>query len=562
MFQFEATRHLNANYCRKSYLLPSRRARLPENFDPPESPPILHSPFSPLSPACHLYPDGLVDIRWLKKHQELIPSVFVYLYSLTTDPTLSTLHDNKIKTDIGGIRNALLQSGYKSRLAVIILVDQTSPSAEGVQERLDNIRKGAGLDPKSFFSIPTHSSQEDLERTSDNALVTIYGQALEYYRDLGRHARKKRGRGVVPQPTVPPTSGTSQTLSLFGWNVRYDFKSAIFAEYRQEMDVALRSYEQAYETLLSAEILEVIPSWSPRWNEARLLSDIIAIRCIRCLLWNEQYTAAVRRWQSHRERIADFLDRRGRGTNNYGWKAWEARWAIVMADLVEKMGVNKIAASNSLLFLPPEKLVMGERLQPWELLHHTGYWYRSAARHTFARRHLARLIPEDDRRPPSMSPASQVASKAFTYDTYMCPEPYEELPVIGNSGVNHSQLILKYLTAAESRFTERGQRRLAAELSMECAREYASVKDWQGVLQLLRPLWEDGSLRAEGWLDIIEDLAWTLRAAAAYTAQADVVVPIDWVLLNKSKSQACKKPWLHCCTKSTGRIYSTSKLAL
>ncbi len=29
----------------------------------------------------------------------------------------------------------------------------------------------------------------------------------------------------------------------------------------------------------------------------------------------------------------------------------------------------------------------------------------------------------------SDSPASQVASKAFTYDTYMCPDPHEEYPL-------------------------------------------------------------------------------------------------------------------------------------
>lgn len=459
-----------------------------------------------------------------------MPSVFLCLYSLTADPTLATLHDNKIKTDIGVIRNAIAQSGCKSRVAVIILVNNSS----GVQERLENIRRGSGLDPKSFFAAPTDASPDELGRILDNALTTVYTQAIEYYRDRSRHVRKKRGRGAAPQPTVPPTTGTSQTLSLAGWHVRYDFKSAIWAEYRQEMDTALRFFEQAYGNLFSSEVMEIIPSWSPRWNQARLLADVIAVRCIRCLLWNNQNTAAVRRWQSHRERIADLVDRLGHGTGNYGWEAWEARWSVVMANLIEKADIPDFDHSAITIYLPPEKNAMADRLQPWELLHHPGYWYRLAARHTIARRKYAYSMPEDDRRSPSQSPASKLASKAFTYDNYMCPEPYEELP-LARSGVNHSQMVLDYLLSAQSYFIKKRQQRLAAEVSLECAKELATVKDWDHVVKILRPFWDEMSFRRDGWPEITEDMCWVLRAAAVETAQADLVVSIDWELLNKRK---------------------------
>ncbi|KUI69571.1 Trafficking protein particle complex subunit 11 [Cytospora mali] len=512
----------------RTYLLPPKLARLPEDVDIPPSQAVLHSPFSPLSPTSSLYPDGLIDHRWLKKHEELVPSVFVCLYSLTAEPTLATLHDNKIKTDIGVLRNSIAQSGCKSRLAVVMLVDNSS----GVQERLENIRRGSGLDPKSFFTAPADASPEELSRILDNALTTIYAQAIEYYRDLGRHARKKRGRGVAPQPTAPPTSGTSQTLSLAGWNIRYDFKSAIFAEYRQEMDTALRSFEQAYENLLSSEVMEIIPSWSPRWNQARFLADIIAVRCIRCLLWHDQYTAAVRRWESHRERIGDFVDRQGHGTNNYGWEAWEARWSVVMANLIEKADIPDFDHSAISIYLPSEKNAQAERIQPWELLHHPGYWYRLAARHTSARRKFAYLMPKDDRRSPSESPASRLAAKAFNYDTYMCPDPYDELPLT-RMGVNHSQMILNYLLSAQSYFIKKRQQRLAAEVSLECAKELATAKDWGNVVKILRPFWDEMSFRRDGWPEITEDMCWVLRAAAVETAQADLVVSIDWELLNR-----------------------------
>lgn len=504
-------------------------------MESPQSPVVLHSPFSPLSPASPLYPDGLIDPRWLRKHQELVPSVLLCFYALTSDSTQSTLRDNRIKSDINGIKNALAQSGYKTRLAVVVLGAQKRSSVDGVQDRLENIRKVCGIDPKSFFFVPAQETQDELERIAENMLTTVYAQATEYYRDLGRHARKKRGRAVAPQPTVPPTSGTSRVLSLQDWNVRYDFKSAIFAEYRQEMDAAYRSFEQAYENLLSSEVVELIPSWSPRWNEARLLADIIAIRSLRCLLWNGQTTAAVRRWQLHRDRISDLVDTRGSGTSNYGWEAWEARWATVMANLLESVKLPDLDPMTLAPYAQPEKAAMGDRLRPWDMLHHPGYWYHIAATHLRRRRSFALAIPEDERSPPSSSPASKAASKAFTYDTYMCPEPHEEFPLPGLKGVNHFELIVDCLMKARSEFQKRQQLRMAAELLLECGREYTAVEDWQSVVSLLEPLWRDMSFRTEGWLDIAEDLSWSLRTAASHVGQADLVLTTDWELLNRSE---------------------------
>lgn len=501
---------------------------------------MLHSPYSPLSPTSPLYPDGLIDTQWIRKHQDLVPSLLLCFYTLSSDRTLATLCDNQIKTDVNNIRALLSQSGYKTRLAVALLSDQMTPSVDGLQERLETIRKGCGLDAKALFLVPPSDSQEGLERVAENMLTTLYTVSIEYYRDLGRHCRKKRSRGVAPQPTVPPTFGTSQTLSLAGWNVRYDFKSAIFAEYRLEVDVALRSYEQAYENLLSSELMELIPSWSPRWNEARFLADVITVRCLRCLLWNGQHSAAARRWQLHRERIADFVDRRGRGTNNYGWEAWEARWAIVMADLIEKADIHELGPSTLRLYLPPEKSVMGERLQPWELLHHTGYWYRLAAKHLQARRSYALSIPRDDRRSPSASPASLVAKAALTYDTYMCPDPYEEYP-LDRAGVDHGQMIVSRLMRARSDFLKRRQIRFAAEVSLDCAKELALAKDWQNIVELLRPLWKDLPFRTEGWIAIVDEVNWSLRAAAAAVGDAELVLAIDWELLSRSMSSYCAR---------------------
>ncbi|KAI2636717.1 Gryzun, putative trafficking through golgi-domain-containing protein [Xylaria nigripes] len=536
----------------REFLLPPRRARPPSDLDAPSSHLTLHSPFSPLSPGSTLYPDGLIDTRWLQKHQELLPSVCLCFYNLTSDPTLSTLHDNHLKTDINTIKNVISQSGYKTRLVVVILSDQSPSTVSQFQERLEHIRRSTGLDPKaSLFVLPTRRTEPELETAVDSVLTAVYDQAIDYYRDLGRHIRKKKGRGIAPQPTIPPTSGTSHTLSLQGWNVRYDFKFAVFAEFRQELDVALRSYEQAYDTLLGTDVLETIPAWNPRFNDARLLADILAVRVLKCLLMSGQSTAAVRRWQSHTDRICDIIDRKGRGTQNYGWKAWQARWCTVMANLIEKVKYPELEPSSASTFRPPEKNLSAERLQPWELLHHSGYWYRAAARHLLDRRKLAQLIPEEDRKPPDASAQAGLSRKAYSYDTYMSPEPHEEYPLEG-SGVNHAQLIFDQLTLARVEFQKRQQKRASIELALNSCKELENMGRWQPLLELLAPLWRDMSFRSEGWWNIAEAVSWTLRNAAVEAGHKELIVAIDWELMNSIFSR--RPGWHYDITKSLNGI--------
>ncbi|KAH6678509.1 Gryzun, putative trafficking through golgi-domain-containing protein [Halenospora varia] len=536
----------------RDYFLPTRNA-VPASSSTPMSPtakPILHSPLSPLSPGSSLFPDGLLDPKWVEKHQEHVPSAFVSFYTFTSDPNLATKNDNQLKTDISNIKSILSRSGYRTRLVVVLLSEKSIVQSPEIEERLSNIRKNTNLDSKtSLFFLPPNSSAVELQAFVESITSTIYPLCIEYYRDLSKHSRRKRNRGIVPPPTAPPTLGTSQTLSSQGWNVRYDFKLGVFAEFRQEMDAAVRSYESGYEGLLGPDVLEAISSWSPRWNEARLLADVFAFRILRCLLWNGNTTAAVRRWQSHRERILDFIDRRGKGSSTYGWEAWEARWATLMAEMVLKVAITDFNPETNSVYLSPEKAIaIGERTQPWELLHHPGYWYHAASKHLIARRNLALAIPEEDRSPPGSSPASAIASKAFTYDTYLCPEPHQENPLPGFHGVNHSELIIDCLSKAIKEFEVRKQSRLVQELQLIAAKEFMKQELWEDAIRVLRPLWQKMSYRHEGWWNAVEEIGWALRNAALHFGDGGSVLAVDWELMNKNFTNHPK--WHYDITKS------------
>lgn len=496
---------------------------------------MLHSALSPLSPGSSVYPDGFIDSRWIEKHQDRVPSAFVSFYNFTSDAKLSTLQDNQLKTDINNTKKVLAESGYKSRLVVALLSEKSIVGSSDIEERLSNIRKATGLDAKtSLFFLPPQSSHVELKAFVDTILSITYPLSIEYYRDLSKHSRRKRNRGIVPPPTSSPNSGVSKILTSQGWNVRYDFKLGVFAEFRQEMDAALRSYESGYGLLLGPDVLEAVANWSPRWNEGRLLADIFAIRILRCHLWAGNTTIAVRWWQQHRERMRDFLDRRGKGSSTYGWQAWEARWATVMGEIITKVSFPEF--SGSATYLPADKTIStGDRIQPWEYLHHPGYWYRTASKHITMRHSLAKSIPDEDRLPPGLSPASQTAGKSNMYDTFLCPEPHEESPLPPAQGVNHSQLFIDMLLRAVDEFKQRKQIRAMQELQLRIAQENIKQEAWDDALKVLRLLWRTTTFRKEGWFDAVEEISWALRKVAAQVGDGISILSVDWEMMDRRK---------------------------
>lgn len=538
----------------QGFTLPSHKAKPPSSMPSPDAgeaiprraslTPVLHSPLSPLTPESPTFPDGIMTHFWFSKHQWLLPSTLISFFNFSVNPNCSTLQDNKLKTEINALRTSITASGYKIRF-VVVLVCEDDDDESASMDRVANIRRGTSMDSKSLFFLPAHLSTLEIQAFVGTILASIQPSCLEYYRNLSKHARRKRNRGTVPPPTAPPTYGTSQTLSAQGWNVRYETKLGFFAECRQEMDAAGRNYEAAYEFLLDGDVFESIANWSPCFNEARLLADVLAMRILRCLLWTGQTTSAVQSWSNHRARIQDLIDRKGKGSRTYGWEAWEARWSTVMAELIEKVDVpifhvpeqlNSDAASSAeipdVYAIPEKAFSADERLTPWDLLHHEGYWLRRAAQRTRARRKLALAIPKEDRNSPGTSPASQIASKTHLYDNYLCPEPHEEYGLPGHASFDHSALLVQTFRKAAGYFSKRQQRRAVERMEFEMGREYMRSGRWEEAMVLLKPLWQKLSWRKEGWWKLIEEVSWAVRACARHLADGETLVAVEWELLS------------------------------
>lgn len=444
--------------------------------------------------------------------------------------------DGRLKSDINVTRSAIQVSGFKTRLVVVLISDQSILHAPDLEDRLGSIRRSTSLDPKSLIFMPPMSSQAEIGTFVKEVMTSLQPFCIEYYRDLTKHARRKKARGGPP-PSNTAGGGASHSISTSGWNVRYEIKLGVFAEFRQEQDVAERHYAAALEELFSTEggVLETTANWSPRFDEARALSDSIALRILRCQLWTGQTTGAVRSWQNYKVRMRTLIDRKGKGSNTYGWLAWEARWASIMSQLIQLADVPALGTSSqsgepfSAVYVPPGNTTASEdRIHPWNLLHHSGYWLRLFAKGVRARFELAKAIPEEDRIPPGQSPASMVASRWKIYDNYLVLDPHEE------ASWDHPQEIKQVCTRAAEEFEARQQLRMSEQLKFELAEDLVRVGRWSEASELLLSLWENSKWRQDGWttpFGRLSRLLFDCLNRSKDSARAEIMPIIAWEML-------------------------------
>lgn len=467
----------------------------------------LHSPLSPLSPGSPLYPDGVFTPLWLSKHQQHVPSLLIAFFDVFAGEDAA--RNQQIQGDINAIRSALSSSGYRTRFGVVLMSDKSILHAPELEDRLSTIRRATALDSKSLFFMPPMSSQAEIATFVQSMLATLQPLILDYYRDHSKHSRRKKARRLSAQSTSSPIEGGAHMLPTSGWNARYEVKLGIFAEFRQEMDVAERHYSTAIAELFSSEgVLETIPSWSPKWQVAQSLCDAVATRVLRCQLWTGLITRSVVSWVNYKARMKDLIDRRGKGSQSRGWDAWEARWAEIMAEMLQSPNLaglqpsikqkteDSVELAIPLMYASVDKaLVVTERLPPFHFLHHRGYWLRLAIYSVRARLNKALASPEEHRTPISQSPISTIAHRAKIYDTSHVSEPGQEFPLAVTHGCDQLADLSRLTEQAVKEFIARSQSRAAGRLKIQLAQDLTEQQQYPEAARILIPLWEDTTWR-------------------------------------------------------------------
>jgi hypothetical protein len=257
-------------------------------------------------------------------------------------------------------------------------------------------------------------------------------------------------------------------------------------------------------------------------------------------------SGAAESWYNYKERTRDLIDRRGKGTDNsYGWEAWEARWAKMMAQLIEMADLPVFKPvdlsdpddqTGPTIYAPAEKMYSTlDRMMPFHLLHHPGYWWRLACKHLMARKRNAEAIPQEDRTLPSETTAAQLASRTRTYDTYMVPQPHEEAPLSGHGTYDYLLDLQSQTERVESIMSNRGQLRAVHQVKIDLAREFYKAKRYEEVLQTLQPVWDNMIWRREKWFDLAVEVLDLIYNSAEKTSNTKLQAESSWELAYQRK---------------------------
>ncbi|CAK9782300.1 hypothetical protein CC85DRAFT_114458 [Cutaneotrichosporon oleaginosum] len=295
-----------------------------------------HSPLSPLTPASPLHPDGLIAPVWVRKHTELLPSVFVLFLRLYEpgpgeDVERQREADEATVREIADRRRRLGERGI--RLTVVLLASAATLEAEGLDARLSAIRRASQLSAKASLFVLTPVRASELPDFVRNLFDALREPALEYYAAHGKRVRRKRGRGARPRSNSV-AGRSSAPLSQQGWTIRYDFKAGWFAEVRGELDLARRHYEDCWNELARMfASTSALPPRTKRWAEAKVLADCLAVRICKLQLYEGARVLVP--FYVHVRRFADLSRGWGIGEDTFEFWSWLARQYRIFGEVLE-----------------------------------------------------------------------------------------------------------------------------------------------------------------------------------------------------------------------------------
>ncbi|CAO1615908.1 unnamed protein product [Jaminaea pallidilutea] len=365
------------------------------------------SPLSPLHPSSPLFPDGLIAPIWVRKHRELVPSVFVAFYTLAeafvpakhgegvsntsesingdSDIPAEKQGDTSGKSDrralsgqelkarddelvnvITDRRRSLIERGIK--LTVVLLTSRDMLESQQLEARLSYIRRSSGLDSKASLFVLTPVKAEELTDFVTSLQGALYDHALDYYREHARRVKRKRTRypptPAVVQPILQAVATARQgsrgpelnQLSREGWHVRAEYKLAMFAELHTDYQEALDHYIEAYELLVGPRGMlgstALLPPRTKRWAEAKVLADTLSVRLCRLWLYAGEARAAVAQLRRHLSRFAELSSGWGIGDATFEFWSWLSKQHRLFGGLVEQATLSSPVATYEPIQIP------------------------------------------------------------------------------------------------------------------------------------------------------------------------------------------------------------------
>ncbi|KAH7329744.1 Foie gras liver health family 1-domain-containing protein [Rhizoctonia solani] len=335
----------------KNIALPPRKVQVQPTGQGPQALPA-RSPLSPLTPTSPLFPDGLIAPIWIRKHIELVPSVFVVFMRLWEAPAPKSpleprteseeeekQRDTDLAMEIAARKRSTTERGIK--LTVVLLASRRALDDPALDSRLSFIRRQGGLDSRAALFVLSPVSSSELNEFVGTLQDALHESALEYYVAHSKRVRRKRNRhnhgSSIPAPShLPAGSGSGRPLGPQGWAVRYEYKMATFAEFRDEQEVARKHYEDCWTALVDMfGSTALLPPRTKRWAEAKVLADCVTVKICKLFLYHNLTNRALSHFNRHLHRFAELSRGWGIGDETYEFWSWMARQHRIFAELLE-----------------------------------------------------------------------------------------------------------------------------------------------------------------------------------------------------------------------------------
>nr|CDI55140.1 conserved hypothetical protein [Melanopsichium pennsylvanicum 4] len=316
------------------------------------------SPLSPLHPNSPQFPDGLIAPVWVRKHRELVPSVFVAFHTLPTNQDIEEVRkaDQDLIKIIAERRRTLTERGIK--LTVVLLTQREMLDDAQLEVRLSSIRRSSGLDSRASLFVLTPVTKSELGEFVASLHSALYDCAVDYYREHARRVKRKRTRYPPPpstlQPivtalgTLPPSSSNAKPvnvsdiswLSREGWIIRSEYKLALFAELSGDIPEALLRYREAYDLLCTTRTCLLgstlmLPPRTKRWAEAKVLADTLNIRICKLMLYQDSGEGAAMFFRKHLSRFTELSTGWGIGSMTFEYWSWLSKQYRMFGELIE-----------------------------------------------------------------------------------------------------------------------------------------------------------------------------------------------------------------------------------
>lgn len=130
-------------------------------------------------------------------------------------------------------------------------------------------------------------------------------------------------------------------------------------------------------------------------------------------------------------------------------------------------------------------------------------------------------------------PVSPTATIPSIYDTYLCKDPANDVPILNRNGPDEYTAKMRTLQRSADYFAERDQVRTVERLQLQMARVHMEQRQWERAARVLTPLWQTLSWRRSGWWHLLEEVDWALRDCATRVRDLETLIAVDWELLNK-----------------------------